>query len=332
MSTERLRAVFVGVGGRGRVHLDAWADHPRLAVAGLVDVDERFLADARAVTGLPTAACHRSLTAALPALPAEVVVVVTPAQSHGPVVREALAAGKHVMVEKPLTCDLAEAQELVRLAEQANLKLMVTQQMRYLPVERTLRRLLAEETYGRPGFGHYVHYKARGSAYNPSDHMQLWQQSVHELDALLAIVDRPVERVQAREFQPVWGDWPSESTVAAIIEFTGGPVISYLSSSDARAFRLECRIECERGALVHRATRLGGDGTLVVATRDGEKPVPLDPGLANRESSRGMADKFAAYILDGVEPEISGRRNLATLSLCDAILRSTQSSGGRPSQ
>jgi predicted dehydrogenase len=289
-------------------------------------VKSEYLERAQTVTGLPPSACFSSLTDALAAVEADTVVVVVHAQLHGRFIREALLAGKHVMVEKPLTCDLTEAEELIALAERQGRRLMVTQQMRYLPVERTLRRLLAEEAYGRLGFGHYVAYKARGAAYPNSDHMHLWQMAVHELDELLAMINRPVLRVAAREFQPVWGNWPSESTISAVLEFRGGPTISYLSTSDARAFSHEFRVECERGALIHRANRVGGEGKLVIATREGEQPLALDPALDRRAGGAGMADLFARYVLNGVEPEVSGRRNLRTLRLCDAIIRSSQTS------
>ncbi|MBI2941829.1 MAG: Gfo/Idh/MocA family oxidoreductase [Chloroflexi bacterium] len=319
-----LQAIFVGVGGRGRNHLDAWIDHPRLGVAGLVDINPQYLEDARKAAALPPTGCFSTLADALATLNADVVVVVTHAQTHARFIRAALQAGKHVVVEKPMTCDLAEAEELVRLADRAGRKLMVTQQIRYLPVERTIRRLLAEEAYGRPGFGHYVNYKVRGLAYPQSDHMQLWQMSIHELDALLAMIDRPVARVQAREFQPSWGNWPSESTIAAILEFAGGPTISYVSSSDSRGWGLEFRLECERGALIQRAKRVGGEGTLALATRDGEQAIHLDSGVDNKRATRAMADLFASYVLDGIEPEVSGARNLVTLRLCDAVIRSAQ--------
>lgn len=323
MSSE-LRAIFVGTGGRARQHLDAWVGHPRVRVAGLVDINPQYMESAREATGLSTAACFSTLREALAQVDADAVVVATHAQLHGRFIREALDSGRHVMVEKPLTCDLAEAEALVAQANRDGLKIMVTQQIRYLRVERTMRRLVAERAFGTPGFGHYVNYKARGGPYPTSDHMHLWQMAVHELDALLAMIGRPVVRVSAREFQPPWGDWPSESTIAAMLEFRDGPTISMLSSSDTRAWGLEFRLECERGALVQRAGRLGGEGTLEVLTGNRRESLPLDPGIDNREGTRLMADLFAAYVLDGAEPEVSGQRNLQTLRLCDAVIRSSR--------
>ena len=319
-----VRAIFVGVGGRGRNHLDPWAKRSDARVVGLVDVNPAYLEQARAVTGLPSGACFGTLTEALANVEADAVVIVVHAQLHARFIREALLAGKHVLVEKPLACDLAEAEELVAFAERQGRCLMVTQQKRYMAVERTVRRLLREEAFGRLGFGHYIAYKARGTAYPNSEHMHIWQMAVHELDDLLAMIDRPVVRVSAREFQPAWGDWPSESTVSAVLEFAGGLVISYLSTSDARATEHEFRIECERGGLLHRAARSGGEGTLVLSTRDGERPLPLDPAMDRRATGDGMAGLFVRYVRDGVEPEVSGRRNLPTLRLCDAIIRSSQ--------
>jgi predicted dehydrogenase len=319
-----LRAIVVGVGGRGRSHLDAWLAHPRLGVTGLVDINLSFLEEARRVAGLPEGACFTTLAQAMAAVPADTVVIANHAPLHAQFIREALGAGKHVVVEKPMTCSLAEAEDLVRLADQRGVKLMVTQQMRYMPVERTIRRLVAQRAYGRLGFGHYVNYKPRGEPFPLSDNMQVWQQSVHEFDAMLAMIGRSPARVWAREFQPSWGDWPSDSSIAAMLEFEGGPTISWMSSSDARAWGLEFRLECERGTLIHRAQRLGGPGTLGLATRDGERPLPIDPGVENREATHFLADLFLNYVVEGVEPEISGAGNLPTLRLCDAVLRASR--------
>lgn len=324
--TAALRAIFVGVGGRGRHHLTAWAQHPHAEVAGLVDINPKYLAEAREVADVPEEACFTSLDDALGAADAEAVVVAVHAHLHGRFIREALAAGKHVLVEKPFTCDLAEALALVEEADRRGVKLMVTQQNRYLPVERTLRRLVADGTYGRAGFGHYFAYKARSGPYPPMPHMHLWGQAVHELDTLLAVFG-PVARVLGRDFQPSWGTWPSESTISTVLEFESGAVMAYVSSSDARAFQHEVRLECERASLVHRALRVGDQKQLMCATAEGEQVLPLDEGMLYRDSGHGMIDLFADYVLEGAEPEVSGRNNIPTMRLCDAVVRASRNGG-----
>ena len=323
---SQLKAIFVGVGGRGRQHLTAWADHPHVGVTGLVDINQQLLAEAREITGLSEKASFTALGDALRSVEAEAVVVAVHAHLHGRFIRQAMDAGKHVLVEKPFTCDVGEAESLVEAAEQRGVKLMVTQQNRYLPVERTLRRHAAEVTYGRVGFGHYYAYKARREPYPTMPHMHLWGQAVHELDTMLAVLG-PVARVSGRDFQPSRGTWPSESTLSAVLEFQSGTTMAYISSSDARAFQHEFRLECEHAALVHRALRVGDQKQLIRATTERDEVLTLDGGTLNRDAPTGMIDRFADYVLEGVEPEVSGRNNLPTMRLCDAVIRAARDGG-----
>lgn len=77
------------------------------------------------------------------------VVIATPVQTHYTLARQALLSGKHVMVEKPLTASVAEAEELVELASQANLVLMVGHTFEYSPAVNELRTIVREGGLGR---------------------------------------------------------------------------------------------------------------------------------------------------------------------------------------
>lgn len=316
-----LTSVHVGVGGRGRAHLRVFTESPLFRPVALVDISDEFLAQARELTGLPESACFGSLEDAVERTRPDVVVVVTPSRLHTQFVRAALEAGKHVYVEKPFTCDLAEAQELVELAEQRGLRIMVTQNDRYANVYRTMRRLLAEETYGAAGFCTMVHYKARGAPYPYSQHMHLWQQGVHQIDTLLAVLQRRPRRVLGWSVQPAWEDWPSPSTVSALIECEGPVYATYMGTSNARANDFQFRVECERGALISRG--YGQQGRLFLATREGEQPLELDPPLPHSPEHE-LAQQFYRYVTEGVEPPTSGRRNLTVLAVLDAIQRCTE--------
>ena len=67
------------------------------------------------------------------------LVIATPAETHFTVAREALLAGKHVFVEKPLVLDESEAETLIALAEERNLVLMVGHLLQYHPVFHCLK-------------------------------------------------------------------------------------------------------------------------------------------------------------------------------------------------
>ena len=131
MAEEPLQAIFVGVGGRGRHYLEHLKDSPHVRPVAIVDISREILERERLANGLPETACFTTLTDALRHVPADTVGVTTHARLHAQFVREAILAGKHVLVEKPFTCDLEEAVRLVELADAHGVKIVVTQQIRY---------------------------------------------------------------------------------------------------------------------------------------------------------------------------------------------------------
>jgi predicted dehydrogenase len=93
----------------------------------------------------------------------EAVTVATPDALHLPVALSALAAGKHVFCEKPLTMDVAEARRLVAAAESAGLVNMVAFTFRYTHALRTMRRLIREGALGTPfAVNMHVHWGGVG--------------------------------------------------------------------------------------------------------------------------------------------------------------------------
>jgi predicted dehydrogenase len=292
----------------------------------LVDVDPALLDAAGEMTGVPESACFTSLAPALKNVEADAVSVVVPAHLHAQFVDEALRADKHVLVEKPFTTSLSIAERLVDLAARRGRTLLVTQTARYGRLVRTLQRLVAEEVYGPLGFMTYVYHKARGGPYPHMEHMHLWGQGVHELDAMCAIAGRPVVSVMGRSVMPPWSDWPSESLAEALITFGPRPdrpgsrdraYGTYVGTSEARAAGSLFRIECRDAALI--AERSGKN--IQVARGRETEDLALDR-LPYDSTDQHLAQLFHRAITTGEEPETSGRRNLATMRLLDALIRS----------
>lgn len=78
----------------------------------------------------------------------DAVVVATPVSTHFQIARDALLSGKHVLVEKPLTNSSRDARELVRLARERDLRLMVGHVFEYSPAVRMLRDIIARGDLG----------------------------------------------------------------------------------------------------------------------------------------------------------------------------------------
>jgi predicted dehydrogenase len=345
---DPLRSLHVGVGGRGKGHLQAALASGFWRPVGLVDTTSEHLDAARELAGLPAAACFARLEDALAAVESDAVVVASPVVYHASQIMAALQAGRHVLTEKCFTVGLAEAERCVAEADRRGRKLMVVQNWRRTRPARTLRRLVAEERYGPPGLFLLSYFKARGAPYNASPHMHLWQMAVHELDTILAVIQRPLRRVWGLSGNPAWCDWPSASTAQVIAEFADRVCGTYFGTSNARGEAFEFRVECAEAAIMADDPVDCAGLRVQWGPRDRrEEVVPLDPpdlrGLAHlpvvAAIRAGMAVErgawppfldaqiyrdFAEYIVAGVEPETSGRRNLATMQFVDAVQRSTE--------
>ncbi len=114
------------------------------------------------------------------------VVVATPSDSHFPVARQALLAGKHVYVEKPMARDVRHAQELDELATERNLILMVGHLLLYHPAVNCLKELIADGELGELRF-------VRSDRMNLNNHRRdwsvLWDLAPHDISMMSYILD-----------------------------------------------------------------------------------------------------------------------------------------------
>jgi predicted dehydrogenase len=318
-----LRVIHAGVGGRGEWPLRLMRDDPAWQSVALVDVNPAALQVAAREAGLDGERCFATLEAALHGVEADAVAVVTPSALHGHLVRQALLAGKHVLVEKPFVHDYDEACALVDLAEQANVRLVVAQNYRFMAPERTLRRLLAEGAFGPPGYSSLIHhrYRPQPRAFT-MPHAMLLEMSVHHFDDMRAVFGLPPLAITARSFNPPWSAYPGAAAVQAVITFQGGLECCYEGTFTSHDDRFEWRIECRDAALCWHSAAPWEAGTLYAVSGGQRWPLEMDsvPGPAEQ----CILDAWRAYIEHGSEPEISGRANLGTMAMLAAAMVSSQ--------
>src|SRR3989441_2806138 len=148
-------AAVVGTGFIGVVHVEALR---RLGVQvfGVVGSSHSRAAERAAALGLPPA--YESFEAMLADTRVDVVHITSPNHLHYPQAAAALAAGKHVVCEKPLAMTSTESGELVRLAQASVLVHAVNFNIRFYPICRHLHQLVREGGLGdvRIGSGHYL--------------------------------------------------------------------------------------------------------------------------------------------------------------------------------
>jgi predicted dehydrogenase len=138
------RIAVVGFGYWGAKHVRVLSSTPGVAVS-VVDADEDRLAEAE--SRYPAARLATDLTDVLDDVHA--VVIATPPHSHFPLARRALEAGRHVLVEKPLTTSVEDGEELVATAARHGVRLMVGHTFEYNPAVWKLRDLVRSGSLGR---------------------------------------------------------------------------------------------------------------------------------------------------------------------------------------
>jgi predicted dehydrogenase len=141
--------LLIGVGRWGVNHLRVWSRLHKEGVCRLVgiqDSDERRLKEVAKEFGVKAFTDDSGLKEA------DIVDVVVPTYNHFSVARAALAAGKDVMVEKPMTQTPAESAELGKLARKSKKILMVGHLFRYNPAADLARKLVAEKEIGNVRF------------------------------------------------------------------------------------------------------------------------------------------------------------------------------------
>jgi len=125
----------------------------------------------RAVEGLHLAAIERRDLEAVLAQKVDLVVIATPNTSHHSLAKQCLLAGCHVVVDKPFTTTLAEAEELVALAKQQGRVLSVYQNRRYVGDFVTLQKLVSETALGR-----IVMYESHFDRFRPDQKPSAWRE------------------------------------------------------------------------------------------------------------------------------------------------------------
>jgi predicted dehydrogenase len=133
-----LRVGIVGSGFGGAVHAPAYAIHPRFEVVAIASPSnaERVAKERKIPHAFP------STEAMLAGVELDVVSVASPPFDHLPSVLAALAAGKHVLCEKPFGMNVAEAEQMVAAAERAGTATAMSFEFRYVPAIIALRELL----------------------------------------------------------------------------------------------------------------------------------------------------------------------------------------------
>ncbi len=211
----RLPLLVVGVGHLGKEHARILAGMAGVDLVGVVDANP---AQAEAVAQRCRTRAytdHRPFVGRVQA-----AVIAAPTLHHHAVARDFLTAGTHLLVEKPLTSNLAQADELVELAAEHDSVLQVGHIERFNPA--------FEELQGRPLRPRYIACeRCSGFTGRSTDVGAVLDLMIHDLDLVLALVQSPVSRVEALGVAVLGGH---EDLAQARVTFANGCVADLTAS------------------------------------------------------------------------------------------------------
>jgi predicted dehydrogenase len=125
----------------------------------------------------------------------DAVVIATPVRTHFQLARKALLHDKHVLVEKPLTNSVAQAEELIALAQERERVLMVGHTFEYNPAVNELRRLVQSGDLGKI---YCVEAERVNLGLFRQDINVIWDLAPHDISILLYLLDKKPERIKVQ--------------------------------------------------------------------------------------------------------------------------------------
>jgi UDP-N-acetyl-2-amino-2-deoxyglucuronate dehydrogenase len=333
MTTERSIAV-VGAGVIGKHHglvISQLAD--RLRLAAVVDtVSERAEQLAAERGGKP----FTSLSDALSTEDIDIVVVCTPTGRHREVAIEALAAGKHVIVEKPAEITVERTDEIIEAQRKAGTVVTVISQHRFDPSTETTLGAIERGELGRLTSGIASIDWWRGQSYYDSgDWRGTWEldgggalmnQGVHTVDLLVAALGRPVELFAytgtlAHERIEV------EDVATAVVRFESGALgVLHATTSAYPGLSARLQVHGDRGSAVIDDDQL----VFLGDSREAARAVPTagsNPGQLSDAHRLQYLNFLAA--LDGTEElRVDLETNRRSIAVITGVYESART--GRP--
>ena len=321
----------VGCGDWGAKHvrvLSGLAD-----VAAVVVIDRDSAIRAAITAAFPAVRGFADLEEALPLVDA--LVVATPPQSHAAVATAGIEAGKHVMIEKPMTAKLAEAYRLVEAAAAAGVVLMAGHTFEFNPAVRELRRRLDRGELGTP---YYIHSARLNLGLYRSDVDVVWDLAPHDVSIMNYLLRAVPDRVSAWGSAHACNDVNDLAYIKLHYDSLGVTGHVHVSWLDPRKVRTVTVVGSRKMAIyddvaeerlrifdcgVEAGEPIGGADTLVpyerpFAYRHGDI---VSPRIAADEPLLLENRHFVDCIRGEAEPLACGLSGLAVVAVLDAVDR-----------
>jgi predicted dehydrogenase len=267
----------------------------------------------------------------------DAVAIVTPVCTHYSLAKQALHAGKHVLVTKPLTSDVEQAQELVDLAEEKGLILQVDHTFIYHPAVEKLKEIVVR---GELGDLYYFDSVRINLGLFQSDVSVLWDLAPHDISIMQYLVDRPVKWVQA--IGACHAGQRVESMAYITVQFAdnvlGHSHVNWLAPMKMRLFMIggsrrmavyDDNLVTEKVKLYDKGVTLNSVEGLYEALVQYRNGDMYAPAIENSEALGREIRHFLFCIRQGKRPLTDGRAGLGVVKILAAAQESIRKDGER---
>lgn len=286
-----LKIGVFGAGHLGKIHIQQWKEIEGIEIVGFYDPNDENAASAIDQYGVKRYSESNSLLQLCDA-----VDIVSNTTHHFEIAKAALLLGKHIFVEKPFTNTLEEAQELIKLIKEANVKCQVGHVERFNPALLALGDMKIQPMFIE------TH---RLATFNPrgTDVSVILDLMIHDIDIVLHLVKSPVKRISASGVA-VLSETPDIAN--ARIEFDNGCVAN-LTSSRISLKRMRKMRLFQRDAYIS-VDFLDKKTEVIKLTDEGENPkgimdVPLE--MANGDKKILSVNMPEIPAINAINAELS---------------------------
>jgi len=265
------------------------------------------------------------------------IAIATPVQTHHALAKQALLAGKHVLITKPITDDLTQARELVELADKMKLVLQVDHTFIYHPAVEKLKDVL---TRGELGELYYFDSVRINLGLFQSDVSVIWDLAPHDVSIMDYLIERPVEWVQA--IGASHAGQKSESMAYITVQFAdnilGHCHVNWLAPMKTRLVMLggsrrlavyDDNLVTEKVKIYDKGisrTSIEGLYDALVQYRNGDMYAPA---IENSEALGREIKHFNHCVQNSTTPITDGKAGLRVVSILAAAHESSHNNGVR---
>ena len=199
---KQINVGVIGTGWCGGIRAVASASSPWVRELHIAEIKEERLAEVAALTNPVTATTDYRRIVDNPSVDA-VMISTTPEQSHYPIAKESMLAGKHVLLEKPIALTLDEADDLIAISKQRKVAFTIAYSQRFNPKFAYVKRCVDDGTIGEPVSALVSRHITRNLGKKISGRVKLSpaaMESTHDIDFVLwCLAPRKPVRIYAQE-------------------------------------------------------------------------------------------------------------------------------------